>query len=60
MENMVTLKNCCGSQAITDRNLKLDRAAGKASKRWRSELFLSISESDSHFQAGGNRKICKM
>ena len=60
MEDMVTFENCCSSQAITDRNLKLGRAAERASKRWKSELFLSISEFNSHFQWGENRKICKI
>ena len=52
MENMVTFQNCCSSQAITDRNLKLGRAEEKASKRWKSELFSSISEFNYHFQGG--------
>ena len=60
MENMVTFRNCCSSQAMTDRNLKLGRVAETASKRWKSELFLSISEFNSHFQEGENLKICKM
>ena len=32
MENTVMFSNCCSSQAITDRNLKLGRVVEKASK----------------------------
>ena len=60
MENMVTFQNCCSSQAITDRNLKLGRVMEKASKYWKSELFESISEFNSHFHGVENQKICKM
>ena len=44
---------------MIDRNLKLDRTVEKAWKRWKNELFLSISEFDSHFQGGENQKIVK-
>ena len=39
MENMLTFSNAVVFQAITDRNLKLDRVVEKASKCWKSELF---------------------
>ena len=59
MENMVTFLKCCSSQAITDRNLKLGRDVEKASKRWKSELFLSIYEFNSHFQGVKIEKFVK-
>ena len=33
--------------------MQLGRAAEKGSKLWKSELFLSISEFNSHFREGG-------
>ena len=57
---MASFLNCCSSQAITNRNLKLSRAAEKHRRDDKSELFLSISEFDSHFYRGENRKISKM
>ena len=39
MENMVTLWNCCSSQAITEKNPKLGNAVEKALKKWKNELY---------------------
>ena len=60
MEKMVKFQICCSFQAIADRSLKLGRAVLKALKWSKSELFLSISEFNSHFQLDENRKICKI